>query len=258
MRRWEQDARHPKPSCLSLRCPPRRPWQAQIAGQAAKSSESTVRNAYAARKLGECGSNTTHELWKSSWRQFLRAACRRPACSGWSDPSDTLAVGLGGAAPGAGRDRTTIRLSFSSVTVRLIDRAQTPALRRFADVEPNGAFGRFVENERDISWLADRGPLQRQGRPLEFGGRRETWRSTPAAPVAVGGVGGRRDAEKSGRSRVTESDSIGIRHRGLPSGGGCRSPGFSTGVSCGSAIGPVSSEPPAAAASWARATQAEK
>src|SRR5271165_1339827 len=59
-----------------------------------------------------------------------------------------------------------------------MDRAQIPALRRFADVEPNGAFGRFVENERDISWLADRGSLQRQGRPLEFGGRRRlgVWR----------------------------------------------------------------------------------
>ena len=65
----------------------------------------------------------------------------------------------------------------------MIDRAQIPALRRFADVESNGAFGRFVENERDISWLADRGSLQRQGRPLEFGGRRRlgVWRRAPAA-----------------------------------------------------------------------------
>ena len=37
-----------------------------------------------------------------------------------------------------------------------IDRAQMPAaLRRFADVELDGAFSRFVENDGDILWLGD-------------------------------------------------------------------------------------------------------
>jgi hypothetical protein len=53
-----------------------------------------------------------------------------------------------------------------------IDRAQIPAFRRLADVEPNGAFGCFVENEHDVSRLADRGSLQRQWRTLGLGGRR--------------------------------------------------------------------------------------
>jgi hypothetical protein len=67
-----------------------------------------------------------------------------------------------------------------------------------------------------------------------------------------GGGGGRRDAEKSGRSRVAESELMGIRDRGLPCGGGCRSPGFSAAVSCGPAISPVSSEPLALAKSSPR------
>jgi hypothetical protein len=33
----------------------------------------------------------------------------------------------------------------------MINRAQMPALRHLADVEPNGAFGHFVENDRDIA-----------------------------------------------------------------------------------------------------------
>ena len=37
-----------------------------------------------------------------------------------------------------------------------IDRAQVPtALRPFADVELDGAFSRFVENDGDILWLGD-------------------------------------------------------------------------------------------------------
>ena len=74
----------------------------------------------------------------------------------------------------------------------------------------------------------------------------------------AGGGGGRREAEKSRRSRVRESELMGIRERGLPGGGGCRRSGFLAVVSGGSAIGPVSSEPPAPAASWPRATEAEK
>jgi hypothetical protein len=53
-----------------------------------------------------------------------------------------------------------------------IDRAQIPALHHLADPEADGAFGYFVENQRDIPFPANRGSLQRQGRPLGFGGRR--------------------------------------------------------------------------------------
>ena len=156
---------------------------------------------------------------------------------------------------GAGRATTTIRLPFSRVTASMIDRAKIPALHRLADAESNGALGHFVENQCDISWLFF--SLQCEGWALGFGGlpqRRDVWRRRLRRPR---GGGGRRDAEKSGRSRVTESESMGIRERGLP-GGGCRRPGFSTLVSCGSAVGPVSFDRPRPAASWPRAMHAEK
>jgi len=44
----------------------------------------------------------------------------------------------------------------------------------------------------------------------------------------AGDAGGRRDAEKIGRSRVAESEPMGIPHSGLPPVGGCRRFGFLT------------------------------
>ena len=52
----------------------------------------------------------------------------------------------------------------------------------------------------------------RRGRSSSAGGEG----SAIDAAGAAGGGGGRRDAEKSGRSRVTESELMGIRDRGLP------------------------------------------
>src|SRR5208282_3245845 len=76
------------------------------------------------------------------------------------------------------------------------------------------------------------------------------------------GAGGRRDAEKRGRSWVTVSVLMGIPHSGLPPGGGCRGSGFLAAARCcsvaalaGSVTFPRRLAP---AGSWPRAPLTEK
>ncbi len=90
-------------------------------------------------------------------------------------------------------------------------------------METNESFCGAVEHNRDIFRIADRGSDEREERLLGFGwfGRR---RGAATRWATTGGMGGRRDAEKIGRSRVASSVLIGIPHSGLPPGGGCRAP----------------------------------
>jgi hypothetical protein len=53
------------------------------------------------------------------------------------------------------------------------------------------------------------------------------------------GAGGRRDAEKSGRSRMAESELMGIPPSGLPPSGGSRRSGFLAGAGRCSKFGTV-------------------
>ena len=74
-----------------------------------------------------------------------------------------------------------------------------------------------------------------------------------------GGAGGRRDTEKSGRSRVTESEFMGIRERGLAPGGGCRGSGFSAATNCRCPpVEPIRSKSRETTASCPSAPHAEK
>src|SRR5271165_1339828 len=137
---------------------------------------------------------------------------------GRSDWSDARAGGLEGAAPGAGRDRTTIRLSFSTVTVRRW------TARRY---QPSAASPTWSLTAPLVA--SSRTSAISRGLPIAVpcsakGGRSSSAGGEGLAFGVVGGAGGggggRREAEKSGRSRVAESESMGIRDRGLPCGGG--------------------------------------
>jgi hypothetical protein len=189
--------------------------------------------------------------------QLARVLARGPPSSrilGWSD---ARAVGFGGAAAGGGRDRTTIRVSFSSVTVRRsTERRRQPsaASPTRSLTEPLVASSRTSAISRGLPIAV---PCSVKGGRSGSGGGGDLAIEAGGAG-AGGGAAGRRDAEKSGRSRVAESELRGIPHRGLPCGGGCPSPGFSGVRSRGSAVSPVSCEPPAPAECWARATHVEK
>jgi hypothetical protein len=79
------------------------------------------------------------------------------------------------------------------------------------------------------------------------------------ASIFAGGAGGRCDTEKSGRSRVTESELMGIRDRGLAPGGGCRGSGFSAATNCRCPpVEPIRSKSLETTASWPSAPHAEK
>jgi hypothetical protein len=135
----------------------------------------------------------------------------------WSDWSHARADGLEGAAPGAGRHRTTIRLSFSTVTVR------RSTARRYqpSAASPTWSLTDSLAASSKTSAISRGLPIAvpcsvKRGRSGSAGGEG----LAIDAGGAGGGGGGRRDAEKSGRSRVAESELMGIRDRGLPCGGG--------------------------------------
>ena len=90
-------------------------------------------------------------------------------------------------------------------------------------METNKSFCGAVEHNRDIFGLADRRSDEGEERLLGFG-----WLGGGGAAATrsatIGCMGGRRDAEKIGRSRVASSVLIGIPHSGLPRGGGSRVP----------------------------------
>src|SRR5271166_5774391 len=121
---------------------------------------------------------------------------------GRSDWSDARAGGLEGAAPGAGRDRTTIRLSFSSVTVRRsTERRYQPTA-----ASPTWSLTETLAASSKTSAISRGLPIAvpcsvKGGRSGSAGGEDLAF----CVGGAWGGEGGRRDAEKSGRSRVTES-----------------------------------------------------
>ena len=131
----------------------------------------------------------------------------------------------GPAGPAAGAScrcstRTSLRSAFLSVTSRRLDRTQDPAGMRSRPA----AGGRF-------SGWCDRGKPRWRRR------RRQRLRSAPALaaparPAGGGGAatcsagattarcGGRREAEKIGRSWVADSAESGMDHSGLPPGSG--------------------------------------
>ena len=148
------------------------------------------------------------------------ARCRpSPRTSGWSNRLDTRAGGLEAVAPGAGRERPTIRLSFSpsvalptwSLTEPLAASSKTTAISCGLAIDAGGADG--------------------------GGGAHATQKRRPRA----------RDGK-----RVHGNSRQGIAKRRVSqiwifSAGQLRS-----------AVGPVSSEAPAPAKSWPRAMHAEK
>ena len=90
----------------------------------------------------------------------------------------------------------------------MIDRAQTPALGQFADVGPHGAFGRSSRTSAISRGLPIAVPCRVKGGRSGSAGGEDL--AIDAAAGRRGGAGERRDAEKSGRSRVAESEVEGI------------------------------------------------
>ena len=141
-------------------------------------------------------------------------------------PAIATGCGFTRAAPGVGRDRVTTWLFFSSVIVR----ASTE--RKY---QPEAASPTWRRVRLFVVWLSTSAtfcglPIAvptsvKGGRSGSAGGGGASATGTGGADGA-GGAGGRRDAEKSGRSCVTESELTGIPHSGLPPGGGCRNPDF--------------------------------
>src|SRR3984893_14371870 len=132
-------------------------------------------------------------------------------------------IEFAGTEPGAGRARVTVWLFFSTVIVResterkIHPEAASPTCRRTrVFVVRSSTTATFWVRPIAVPTSVRSGCSGSAG--LGGGGAAVTrWATT-------GGMGGRRDAEKIGRSRVASSALIGTPHNGLPPGGGCRAP----------------------------------
>src|ERR1700726_438068 len=129
--------------------------------------------------------------------------------------------GCAGTEPGAGRATVTVWLFFSTVifresTERTIqpDATSPTWTRTRVFVVRSSTTATFLGLPQAVPTSVRSGCSGSAG--LGGGGGAVTrWATT-------GGMGGRRDAEKTGRSRVASSALIGIPHSGLPPGGACR------------------------------------
>src|ERR1700730_11415117 len=131
--------------------------------------------------------------------------------------------GFAGSEPGAGRARVTVLLFLSTVIVResterkIHPETASPTRRRTrVFVVRSSTTATFMGVPIAVPTSVRSGCSGSAG----LGGGRAAatrWATT-------GGMGGRRDAEKIGRSRVASSAPMEIPHSGLPPGGGCRAP----------------------------------
>jgi hypothetical protein len=117
-----------------------------------------------------------------------------------------------------------MRLSFSIVT----SRRSTERRRQPSAASPTRSLTEPLVASSRMSAMSRGLPI---AVPCSDRGGRSGSGAGDGLAIDVGGcaggtAGGRRDAEKSGRSRVAESELMGIRHRGLPCGGARPSVGF--------------------------------
>src|SRR3984893_532088 len=134
-------------------------------------------------------------------------------------------IEFAGTEPGAGRATVTVWLFFSTVIVResterkIHPEAASPTCRRTrVFVVRSSTTATFWAFPIAVPTSVRSGCSGSAG--LGGGGAAITrWATT-------GAMGGRRDAEKIGRSRVASSALIGIPHSGLPPSAGCPAPAF--------------------------------
>ena len=201
--------------------------------------------------------------WVQHWVSDAEAATAQGQNSRLIRPANANGCELPGVAPGVGRDRVTSWLFFSSVIVRKSTErkyqpmAASPTWRRIK------LFVVWLRMSARFCGLPIAVPTSvKGGRSGSAGGGGASATGMGGGANGAGGAGGRRDAEKSGRSCVTESELTGIPHNGLPPGGGCRRSGFFAAARCCSVVGPAGSarflRRLAPAGSWPMAPFTEK